>query len=217
MTKKKVIVSLFILMIVSGFLFMDFKHDVPEKFRIKSFNVRLFKVGEKTSQGCYEFQDSASFRSLNDSAIYLIGVRFELEYLSLHREHLWENSYFVSGALGHIDSVEDFKIVNRETDSVCAECLVDASPFRYFHADHVDSWNGHHINQNGCFEGRIFTSLPEFVKYYNENASRYNLVNSMNDYFLFKVAPSCARFFVNRKTQLSIKLSDGEIVTRLIY
>lgn len=190
-------------------VFMDIKHDYPEKFEIEGFrDVRLFKVSFKSEKGCYVLSDTISKSDIDNKAVFLLGIRFKLKYISKVREHLWDDNHELDGALGHIDSISNATLICSSGDNVSNDSLLDASAYKYFFSNKVDTWIGHHGNQNGCYEAQTFKTMTDFILYYNENYNKPNMVPWIQDYHLFKISSSTASSLINNNTKLSFLFTD---------
>ena len=193
-------------------VFMDIKHDYPEKFEIEGFrDVHLFKVSYKSEKGCYVLSDSISKSDIDNKTFFLLGIRFKLKYISKEREHLWDNNHEPDGALGHIDSISNATLVSSSGNNISNDSLLDATAYKYFYSDKVDTWIGHRGNQNGCYEAQTFKTMTDFIQYYNGNYNKPNAVPWIQDYHLFKISNSTASSLIdNNNTKFSFLFTDGK-------
>ena len=189
---------------------LDYFHDYPEKFKIEGISeAYLFKVSGSNPSGCNVLSDSIFEQDLAQATIFLIGIRFKLNYVSVKREHLWDNNLELPGALGHLDTIRALNIRNSLGGEINMDSLQDASLFKDFTFDQVDTWDAHHVNQKGCYEAQTFNSVQNFITYYNGSANQYNLVSSMRDYIFFKVSPSFVSSMLHKSNKLVLYVNNG--------
>jgi hypothetical protein len=96
--------------------------------------------------------------------------------------------------------------------------LIDASVYKYFFSNKVDTWIGHRGNQNGCYEAQMFKTMADFILYYNDNYNKPGMVPWIKDYHLFKINSSTASSLINNNTKISFLFTDGKkIENSVIY
>ena len=188
--------------------YIDFKHDVPERFKISGFDVYLFKVTDrKDNDKCFVLKDSINKIDSIGFSSYVLGIRFKLEYFSLKREHLWDDERFSLGAMGHIDSISEINIYDSDNKKINNDYLGDAFMYKYFKKSNLDTWDGNHVNLNGCFEAQTYSSISDFIKKYNMNNDTVTF--NINDCLLFKVSDLIVNNLVGGKAKLVLKFSKG--------
>jgi hypothetical protein len=207
----KVFLLAVLALLLGVFIFMDFMEDFEESFRIEGVDFSLFEVAsQQDSYNCYVLKEATtSF----DSAItksYLIGIRFKPEFISLKREHLWDNNRMALGAMGHIDSITDFSIQGTSNEKMNNSCFLEAARFKDFHITNWASMERHHMGEGNCLVAQTYASVNDFWRMYNRNSDTVN--RNINDYLLFKVPDSLVNKLIKEKAKLTLKFSDGRSV-----
>ncbi|MDP4247583.1 MAG: hypothetical protein Q8932_17230, partial [Bacteroidota bacterium] len=186
-----------------------------DKFRIYEIDAVLFSVsGNKSDNGCYHFSDTVIVSELGKRTL-LMGIRFKLEYVSTRKFHFWENNNSLDGAYGHVDTIKAISVLSGDSPGMrlSNDTLEDASGYKFFTAENISASEGHHGNQNGCYEAQALGNLKKFTAFYNDNGTKDNMVIWMRDFHIFKIPGNCDSLFVLKSPKINIRFSDGKIIS----
>jgi hypothetical protein len=189
--KNKIIVLIAAVASIFGavFFYLDTQYIYNEKFQIGKIEATLFKLDKSYSSP--ECPKLLMVEKINDtSSEYFIGLRFSLKYLSLRKEHIWSKSNRPDGASGHIDSLVNISIFygNEGSDNILiTPFLRSANECSYFRLDSIflNNHSAHGLIAN-CYKAEIFSSISEFISYYN-NSADFSFVPYITNYHLFKL------------------------------
>lgn len=92
--------SIFFIGMAGIYLYEYFIYYYPEKFKIDSFNAKIYRVDHRDASRCYLLEDDIS--EIDTNSQYLLGIRFGVEYLSFEHENFFMHDHNPPGAFGHI-------------------------------------------------------------------------------------------------------------------
>lgn len=212
MKRRNKVLILVLVVILSILIFCEINNYYPEKFEIKGADVELLKVaGFDNDNKCYLLTDSIGRVNSND--IFIVAIRFKLDYISLKHESLFNTPHSPWGAYGHIDSLVgmNFYYANKNNKQILNDSLSDASLYQKFQKKNVVSLAGQsHHTTGGCYLAQTYSSTKSFIRFYNSNM--YNLSSKMEDYHFYKINSEMASFILKNGGGLEIKLQNGKTI-----
>jgi hypothetical protein len=203
---KRIIYSIIISLLVL-FIVADLLADYNEKFVIKSFRTELFSVDNGVR--CYPLTKHYSLSdTLDSSKVILLTIRFKLKFINEKREHFILDEPGPDGGKGHDDKIVD---VSFSEEKSFKNQFKNSMHYQHFTLGD-SSIDNHHLSQEGCYEGRVYNSLQEFVDFYNSGKSKHYLYY-LNDYHIFKITHSFAKTLLKSNARLSMSFSDGRMIS----
>lgn len=213
MNRKAKLLLWFAAAIAILFAIVEFSSTYREHYRLKDVSLALYSVGEFDSKdGCWQLKDSID---IDDSlSPILLAVKFDVEYISLKHEFIWNRSNTPEGAFGHLDTISKFEIrLNEQEQS--ASILNDASRFTHFRKDGILQKPGdwHRADNNGCLLAETFRDPSAFVESYNYDVpGNSNLSSDIRNIHLFQLKNEVVRSLIGQQMNIRISFTDGKII-----
>lgn len=213
MNRKAILLLWFAAAIAILFAIVEFSSTYREYYRLKDVSLALYSVGQFDSKnGCWQLKDSID---IGDSlATVLLAVKFDVEYVSLKHEFVWDRSNTPEGAFGHLDTIAKFEIrLNEQEQS--ASILTDASRFAHFRKDGILQKPGdwHRADNKGCLLAATFRDPGAFVESYNSDVpGNSNLSSDIRNIHLFQLKNEVVRLLIGQQMNIRISFTDGKVI-----
>jgi hypothetical protein len=217
MKRLKLVSLILVLIIVLGYLALDFFSYYPEVFAIKAVNIKLFSITDKGRDNVWDITQINSLPK--DSTDLILAVKFIPEYISLKHEHPFINKPNAPrGAYGHIDAISSIKLNllnDQETDIF--KYAKNASDYRSFKADSIvknigDEHSSEGVGKDVYYVAQTPVNINELIKSYNSNKDAFNYIHQFKDYHFFLINSK----FINHQNAtliLKVEKANGEVIS----
>lgn len=210
MKRTKPVIIVFVVILALSLGILDLLSDKKERYIIKNVSVQLLTPRELKSDDFFCSELSRNIRD-NDSII-LIGVDYELEYVSVTREHFWDFLSFPDGWEGKADFIDSITFTYNNTN--INKNLSLAEGYNSFYSYDRMKYVGNQMTGN-CYTAETPRSINEFIETYN--CSNQYTVRRMENLHVFRLRVNeianwnrrgdmQASFFLNGEKKLTAKI-----------
>lgn len=193
------------------FIYLEAISDVPEKHSLRSIDARIFKIIDDDTTVDYDLLTNNI--SLDDTnSTLLLGIRFELDYVSMEYENFWDYRKYPYGWFGNVDTLKEFQVFLGSSGRSISEQLKGDRNFTEFHCNEMFITN--HSGYAGKGRGlraEYIAGPDSLIVYYNTEKGGFNVVSKTN-YIFWRIPADLNKEIIQEGVRVTAINDHGDTI-----